>query len=102
MDYIDAMTLLYRDPLFLKHETGAHPETPNRLLAVNARLEKSALAQRCTAGVYRPLTEEAVAKVHDPKQIMRVKQIAEHGGGHLDTDTVISPDSFRVALAAAG
>src|SRR5207302_4925385 len=27
---------------------------------------------------------------------------AEHGGGRIDADTVVSPDSFRVALATAG
>src|SRR5438309_11093347 len=96
------MTLLFRDPLFLKHETGAHPETPKRLEAINARLEKSALAQQCQAGTYKPLTEEAVAKIHDAKQITRAKQIAEHGGGQIDADTVVSPESFRVALAAGG
>lgn len=96
------MTLLYRDSLFLKHETGAHPETPNRLRAINTRLEKGKLLPRCTAGDYRPLTEEVVAKLHDPRQIARAKQLAERGGGQLDADTVVSPDSFRVALAAAG
>ncbi len=96
------MTLLYRDPLFLKHDTGPHPETANRLNAINARLEKAALAQQCKAGVHKPLTEEAVGKIHDPKLITRVKQIAEHGGGRIDADTVVSPPSFQVALAAAG
>src|SRR5207248_7178815 len=78
------------------------PETANRLNAINARLEKAALVQQCKAGTYRPLTEETVGKIHDPKQITRVKQIAEHGGGRIDADTVVSPPSFQVALAAAG
>ena len=33
---------------------------------------------------------------------MRIKQLAEHGGGRIDADTVVSPESFDVALAAAG
>jgi acetoin utilization deacetylase AcuC-like enzyme len=96
------MTLLYTDPLFLKHDTGRHPETLERLKAITARLEKTGLARKCTAGTYQPLSEEAVAKVHPPLYIMRVKQLAEHGGGHLDGDTVLSAESFKVALAAAG
>ncbi len=96
------MTLLYTDPLFLKHETGNHPERPDRLRSIIARLDKSGLDKRCTAGTYKPLTEEAVAKVHAPMQILRAKQVAQHGGGHLDADTVLSADSFDVALAAAG
>src|SRR5262249_40378987 len=96
------MTLLYTDPLFLKHETGQHPETPNRLRSITARLDKSGLAKKCTPGEYKSLTEEVVAQIHTPKMIQAAKQLAEHGGGHLDADTVVSPDSFTVALAAAG
>ena len=55
------MTLLYTDPLFLKHDTGRHPERPDRLRAITARLDKAGLVEHCTAGTYQPLTEEAVA-----------------------------------------
>src|SRR5579872_2072985 len=96
------MTLLYTDPLFLKHETGNHPEKPDRLRSITARLEKAELPKKCAAGEYKPLTEEAVLKLHGAKQVQSVKQIAEHGGGNIDADTVLSKDSFTVALAAAG
>src|SRR5262249_21232637 len=96
------MTLLYTDPLFLKHDTGRHPETADRLQAISTRLEKTGLIKKCTAGTYKPLTEEAVTKVHSVKQLQGIKQLAEHGGGHADPDTVVSPESFKVALAAAG
>ncbi|HJT77723.1 MAG TPA: histone deacetylase [Gemmataceae bacterium] len=96
------MTLLYTDPLFLRHDTGPHVEIPDRLRAITARLEQSGLVGRCTPGTYQPLTEDAVARLHSRAQIERVKQLAAHGGGHLDPDTVVSPDSFTVALAAAG
>src|SRR6266511_2123293 len=96
------MTLLYSDPLFLKHDTGRHVETADRLRAILARIEKAGLVKKCTAGVYKPLTEEAVAGLHDPKLVQSVKQLAAHGGGRIDADTVVSPDSYQVALAAAG
>jgi acetoin utilization deacetylase AcuC-like enzyme len=97
------MTLLYRDPLFLKHDTGrGHPETADRLRSILARLDKAALPQRCAPGTYKPLTEEVVAQLHSAKQIQSAKQVAEHGGGRIDPDTVVSADSFQVALAAAG
>src|SRR5947209_8834552 len=96
------MTLLYTDPLFLKHETGRHPETAARLRAVTATLAKAGLDKKCTAGTYKPLTEEEVGRLHDPKVIVAVKQLAEHGGGRINPDTVVSPDSYNVALAAAG
>jgi acetoin utilization deacetylase AcuC-like enzyme len=97
-----AMTLLYTDPLFLKHETGKHPETPDRLRAITARLTKADLIKKCTAGTYKPLTEETVAKLHGAKMVHAVKTLAEHGGGRIDSDTVVCKESFAVGLAAAG
>jgi len=96
------MTILYSDPLFLKHDTGRHPETADRLRSITALLDKTGLAKRCCRGDYEPLAEDTVGKLHSPKLVAQVKQVAEHGGRHLDVDTVVSPDSFTVALAAAG
>jgi acetoin utilization deacetylase AcuC-like enzyme len=96
------MTLLYTDPLFLTHDTGRHPETADRLRSITKRLENAGLTKKCTAATYKPLNEEAVTKLHSPKQLQAIKQLAEHGGGHIDADTVVSPGSFQVALAAAG
>jgi acetoin utilization deacetylase AcuC-like enzyme len=96
------MTILFRDPLFLRHQTGRHVEVPARLEAVTARLERGGLIEKCRAGSYRPLTAEEVCAIHDPNVVHRAKQGAEQGGGMLDADTVVSPDSYKVALAAAG
>jgi len=97
------MTLLYTDPLFLKHDTGrGHPERADRLRTLTAHLEKTGLGKRCTAGTYKPLTEEAIRKIHDARQLQQIKQLAEHGGGRADPDTIVCPESFTVALAAAG
>jgi acetoin utilization deacetylase AcuC-like enzyme len=94
------MTLLYTDPLFLEHDTGAHPERPDRLRAIAARLGRAGLVGRCSPGTYRPLTEEAITEVHSPEMIARIKRLKL--GGRLDPDTVVSENSLRVALAAAG
>jgi len=96
------MTILYSDALFLEHDTGVHPESADRLRAISARLAQSGLIERCTAGVSQPLTEEAVAGVHSRQEIAEIKQLAAEGGGCTDPDTVVSPASYRVALAAAG
>ena len=96
------MTLLFTDPLFLKHDTGKHPECPDRLRAITARLQKTELVKQCDAGSYKPLSEEAVARIHSRVQIMQAKQLCEHGGGRLEVDTIVSADSFQVSLAAAG
>jgi acetoin utilization deacetylase AcuC-like enzyme len=96
------MTLLYTDPIFQKHDTGRHPECADRLRSITARLEKAGLIKKCKVGTYKPATEDVVAQTHAAKMIQSAKQVAEHGGGMLDADTVVSKDSYNVALAAAG
>jgi len=96
------MTLLFTDPLFLRHETGRHVEIPERLLSITARLDSRGLRQRCTPGVYAPLMPEKMTGVHDPAVEQRARLLSEQGGGMLDADTVVSPASYQVAMAAAG
>ena len=96
------MTLLYSDPIFLEHETGRHPETAERLRAIDRVLTETGLRDRCTAGSFTPLPVETLALAHLSPVVERVRGLAEAGGGHLDADTVVSPASYRVALAAAG
>src|SRR5262245_18049430 len=96
------MTVLITDPLFLQHETGPHPETPQRLVAIMERLERTGSRDRCRAGHYAPLAPAQLERVHDRAVVLRARQTANAGGRLLDADTVVSPESFRVALAAAG
>lgn len=96
------MTILFSDPLFLRHETGAHPENPGRLQAVWARLEEAGLTARCQRGAFKPLSEAQVQRGHDPEVAWRLAEITKNGGGYLDADTIVSPQSYEVALAAAG
>ena len=94
------MTLLYTDPLFLHHETGPHPERPDRLRRSRPGWRNPA-RPACAHGEYEPLSEEEVRPCTPPPRRCRPR-IAENGGGYLDGDTVVSPESFTVALAAAG
>src|SRR5207249_3229891 len=96
------MTLLYTDPLFLQHDTGRHPETADRLRAITAQLEKAGFIQKCQPGRYAPLREEEVRQLHSPGMVQLVQQVSREGGGYLDADTIVSPNSYTVALAAAG
>ena len=40
--------------------------------------------------------------MHEPGQVRQVRRAAETEGGYLDRDTPVSPESYTVALAAAG
>ena len=96
------MTLLYTDDIFLRHETGRHPECPARLVAVTSRLARAGLVARCKPGTIVPLTPEEVARTHASGVVAAARQLCEAGGGILEADTVCSPASYQVALAAAG
>jgi len=97
------MTLLFTDPIFLKHDTGPyHPERIDRLRAITARLEQAGLVARCGRGTVSPISEDAITRVHSPELLELVQDAAATGGGHLDADTVVCPDSLAAARAAAG
>ncbi|MBI4330064.1 MAG: histone deacetylase [Chloroflexi bacterium] len=93
--------LIY-DPVYLRHDTGAHPENASRLRAVMGHLEKTGMLKRVEAIKPRPATVEEIALVHDPDYVRSVARKAENGGGWLDMDTYLSPASYEVALYAAG
>ncbi len=96
------MTLLYYDPRFLDHDTGVHPERPERLRQVIARLEAADLVAQCDRPAWQPASRARLERVHEPGHIERMMAIAAHGGGHPDPDTVVSAASFDVAQLAAG
>jgi len=96
------MTILLRDPLFQRHETGKHPERPARLAVIDSRLENAGLIAQCKQGTYTPLSSDDVCAIHSPAVLATARRISEAGGGWLESDTLLSPESYTVALAAAG
>jgi len=95
--------LVTDDAAFASHDPGrGHPERVARLGAVAAG---TAAADLDDALVYLPTrvaTRDELARVHDPAVIDGVAQLADHGGGEIDPDTVVSAGSFTAALHAAG
>jgi acetoin utilization deacetylase AcuC-like enzyme len=96
------MTLLYYHPHFLSHLTGTHPERPARLEQVISHLERQGIMSRCRREPWEPVSLERLARVHRPEYAARVKEFAEHGGGRIEADTVVSPASYDVARLGAG
>jgi len=93
---------LFSDPLFLQHKTGRHPESPQRLEAIQTRLTDERMTQLGRRGAIRRATLEEVTRIHGRDYIGRLEKLAAAGGGRLDADTVMSPESFDVAMTAAG
>jgi len=96
------VTLLYTNPVFQQHITGAHPEHPRRLVAVEAHLQQPSLKARCRLPLWQPATTEQLARVHDPGYVEQIRRYATAGGGRIEADTVLSERSYDVALLAAG
>lgn len=96
------MTHLYYDQRFLEHDTGTHPEQPLRLRHIMARLEKAGIVAQCVRPKWSPVARPRLERVHEPGHIDRIAAMAAHGGGHADSDTVVCPESYDVALLAAG
>jgi acetoin utilization deacetylase AcuC-like enzyme len=100
--YCTPMALLYLDPCFLNHETGNHPERPERIKAIPSRLAERGLDVRCQRPSWEAVSGQRLMRVHTPRYVNEVWAIAKSGGGDLDADTIIGPCSFDVALQAVG
>ncbi len=96
------MTQLYQEPLFLEHDTGSHPEKAERLRRISQHLEATGLDVRCTSPNWKPARLQWVHRVHDQAYVRSVERFAQGGGGCIEPDTIVCPDSYRVALLATG
>jgi len=99
---VTSKALLYADPWFLRHETGPHPETADRLRVVYSHLQSTGLVDRFDRGQIRTATLDELLPVHGEEYIHQVERWAESGGGQVESDTVMSPESYEVACRAAG
>jgi len=92
---------------YLAHNTKAgHPESPRRLEAIMEGIRQSGLLEsgNCTLIEPRPAVLKELELVHDSGYISHVRDLSESGGGILDveTETMVSRESFEVAQLAAG
>lgn len=88
-------------PDYLKHETGLHPERKERLLSIIGYLRKTGLMERLALVEPRCADPAEIQYIHDPAYIEKVKTYAELEIP-LDPDTILSRQSYDVALLAAG
>ena len=93
--------LYFRHASSLEHQTGAHPEGPGRIPAIEAELER-----RGWLGYERreaPAADlDALLAVHPERHVAAVRAMSERGGGAFDLDTQASAGSYTAALHAAG
>lgn len=70
--------------------------------AIAARIDESGLDEHLVHVTPAQLDLELLQRVHRREYVGRVKQRATEGGGLLDPDTVVSADSYEIALLSAG
>jgi len=90
------------DPIYLKHNTGQHPENARRLEAIISHLERTGLKQQLIPIKPCAASTEELSLVHNEHYISHIRDVAQKGGGWLDADTVMSSNSYEAALYAAG
>jgi acetoin utilization deacetylase AcuC-like enzyme len=96
------MSLLYSDPVFLKHETGGLPENPARIVPAVRRATQVALHAHCRQRSWKEVSDERLERVHTPGYVKFVREFCEQGGGFISQDTAVCPESWQVARMAAG
>lgn len=93
---------IYRHSAFVGHDTTPHPENPSRSIAIDAELQRRRLLGNRPTPQWSPATDEQILHVHDKRLLQRLEDITGSGGGEIDADTLIFPDSLQAARMAAG
>jgi acetoin utilization deacetylase AcuC-like enzyme len=95
------VALLY-DEIYLKHDTGLHPERSVRVKHAYEYLRSKPLFASLIALKPRPATEEEILLVHDKRYFEYLRSLPKTETHALDPDTVFGPGSWEAAVLAAG
>jgi acetoin utilization deacetylase AcuC-like enzyme len=95
-------TAIVYDPFNLRHTLDGHPENYRRLKSTMDLLQEDGLQDQLVKVASTPAPIEAILRVHTPSYLERLSTITQRGGGHLDADTYVNPDTHQAALLAAG
>lgn len=100
---MEKVALIYTED-YLKHETGRHVEKASRLIRTLEVLENSKIYRDKIIEILKPrkAIEEEVLKVHSENLLRKIRSLAFKGGGRIAPDTIVSKQSYDVALLAAG
>lgn len=99
-----ARVLLLTHAAMRLHVAENHPERPQRLAAVAVGVEQGAdaAAALLERRAPRAAADSILARVHDARYLAELEATTAAGGGWLDDDTYLGPDSLRSARLAAG
>lgn len=84
-----------------KHFEYGHPERPERVEAIKQKLEAKGIWEKTTKLDPIQIPESVLHKIHRADYLASLKKACE-SGQRIDMDTYITPDSWQLALNAAG
>ena len=94
-------TVWLRHELSLAHEVPRHPERPQRIVALEAEMERHDWFG-CDIVRAPEATREQLLAVHPASHIDYIEELSAAGGGHVDMDTVATAATHEAAVRAAG
>lgn len=99
-----AATAYITHPDCLKHEMGPyHPESPQRLTAIEQQLEATGLFARLNCQEAPLVTEQQLERAHPRQYITEIQNTSPQTGlQYIDPDTAMNPHTLNAALRAAG
>jgi acetoin utilization deacetylase AcuC-like enzyme len=97
------VSFVYSD-VFLKHKPPVgHPERPDRLRSIVSHLKSRGQWDSLDHRTPTTTSEDRILSVHTQQHLETIKRVCASGGGFLDEgDTHAVPESFEVAMLAAG
>ena len=96
-----ASCVFFSHPASAEHDTGAHPERRERIVAIERHLEQVGwfgFERRESPRVDRQLLE----RCHDAGYVAALERLCAVGGGQIDYDTLVSEGSWEAAMRAVG
>ncbi|MCD6426320.1 MAG: histone deacetylase [Anaerolineales bacterium] len=97
---MDSMALYYPDG-HQKHYLYAHPESPERVEVIKKGLIEIGLWENCPQVSPLELDLNLLESVHD-REYLKILERASRQAKMLDPDTFTTPESWQLALNAAG
>jgi len=87
------------DPIYLEHDTGEHPESKERLVAIDAAIKT--LKHRLILKNPVWVSKETLGTIHSVAHIENIIESAAYARP-IDADTLCSPSSYKAATKAVG
>ena len=99
-----ARTAYFQDDAFLRHTMGPlHPESPERLKAIRARIERSGLLKELKQFEAVEASAHQLELAHSIHHIQYLRDVSPASGEFsIDSDTIMMPATLEAALLAAG